>query len=86
MNTSAPREPFSLPRADATSRAPRAPMSPPAGVPTDSATDDVREEVQIRLLNLQQWICELLIKNQQLRMALMEAESREQLHRDRCNA
>jgi hypothetical protein len=36
--------------------------------------------------SLQAWICELLIKNQQLRMALMEVKAREQtdcVRRDR---
>lgn len=33
---------------------------------------DPQEEWEIRLRSLQDWICELLIKNQQLRIALME--------------
>ena len=35
------------------------------------------DEWQMRLRSLQQWVCELLIKNQQLRMALMEMKSGE---------
>jgi hypothetical protein len=36
------------------------------------ATEDSHEEWQSRFRSLQQLICELLIKNQQLRWALME--------------
>jgi len=38
--------------------------------------DGLQEEWQARLQGLQEWICELLIKNQQLRMALMEMKAR----------
>jgi hypothetical protein len=38
------------------------------------AAEDSQEEWQTRLRSLEQWICELLIKNQQLRWALMEME------------
>jgi hypothetical protein len=38
----------------------------------------------IRLQSLQEWVCELLIKNQQLRMALMEMK--DQKEGDRTNA
>ena len=37
--------------------------------------DESPEEWQIRLLGLQELICELLIKNQRLRAALLEATS-----------
>jgi hypothetical protein len=44
--------------------------------PVDSvsnlATEDSQEEWQSRLRSLQRWICELLIKNQQLRWSLLE--------------
>ena len=47
-------------------------------VPVDRAgnpaAEDSQEEWQTRLQSLEQWICELLIKNQQLRWALMEME------------
>jgi hypothetical protein len=33
---------------------------------------ELEDEMQFRLRNLQEWICELLIKNQKLRMTLME--------------
>jgi hypothetical protein len=36
-----------------------------------------QHEWQVRLRSLQERICELLIKNQQLRMALMEVQARE---------
>jgi hypothetical protein len=35
------------------------------------------EELRIHFRALQQWICELLIKNQQLRMALFDINSRD---------
>jgi hypothetical protein len=35
------------------------------------------ERWRTRLQGLQDWICELLIKNQQLRVALMEMQARE---------
>jgi hypothetical protein len=38
------------------------------------AAEDSQDEWQTRLRSLEQWICELLIKNQQLRWALMEME------------
>jgi hypothetical protein len=38
------------------------------------AAEDSQEEWQTRLRSLEQWICELLIKNQQLRWALMDME------------
>lgn len=37
--------------------------------------ENLPEEWQLQLRNLQEWICELLIRNQQLRMALMQATS-----------
>jgi hypothetical protein len=39
----------------------------PVGRVSNLATEDSHEEWQSRLRSLQQWICELLIKNQQLR-------------------
>jgi hypothetical protein len=44
----------------------------PVGGVSHRATEDSPEEWQSRLRSLQRWICELLIKNQQLRWALME--------------
>jgi hypothetical protein len=47
----------------------------PAGA---TLPDQVREEEwQERLRCAQQWVCELLIKNQQLRMSLESAKARE---------
>jgi len=43
-----------------------------SGAPVERLPDDW----SLQLRNLQEWICELLIKNQQLRMALMEARSK----------
>ncbi len=47
-------------------------------LPADSLVDGLQEEWQSRLQGLQEWICELLIKNQQLRMALMAMKARGQ--------
>jgi hypothetical protein len=44
-----------------------------------SATEDSGEEWQSRLRSLERWICELLVKNQQLRWALMEMKDRESM-------
>lgn len=38
----------------------------------------VPEEWQDRLRSLEQWVCELLIKNQKLRMALESARAQEE--------
>jgi hypothetical protein len=46
----------------------------PVGRVSNSATGDSHEEWQSRLRSLQQLICELLVKNQRLRWALMEIE------------
>jgi signal transduction histidine kinase len=44
-----------------------------------SSTLEGGEESQSRLRSLQQWSCELLMKNQQLRWALMEMKERESM-------
>jgi hypothetical protein len=44
----------------------------PVGRGSNLATEDSQEEWQSRLRSMQQLICELLVKNQQLRWALME--------------
>ena len=49
----------------------------PAGFIPDMLMDNPRQEWQDELRSLQQWVCELLIKNQQLRMALMEMKAKE---------
>jgi hypothetical protein len=43
----------------------------------ESETRHLNEEWQPQLMNLQHWVCELLIRNEQLRMALhaMKAEA-----------
>jgi len=40
------------------------------------------EEWQDHLRSLQQWVCELLIKNQELRMALESATAQEKVEQD----
>jgi hypothetical protein len=56
----------------------RSAIAAPAGNVSNFATETPHEEWQSRLRSLQQWICELLIKNQQLRCALMEIKKLEQ--------
>ena len=46
------------------------------GFVSEAPIADPQEDWEIRLRSLQDWICELLIKNQQLRMALMEAKAK----------
>jgi hypothetical protein len=46
----------------------------PASAPEQSA-DDLHEEHETRMWSLQQCICELLIRNQQLRFELQETRS-----------
>lgn len=46
------------------------------GYPSELSIEDLHNEWQCRLRSLQEWVCQLLIKNQQLRMALMEAQAR----------
>jgi hypothetical protein len=41
-----------------------------------------REESQDHLRSLEQWVCELLIKNQELRMALQSATAQEEEAQD----
>jgi hypothetical protein len=55
----------------------RVEVAVPAGRVSNFATEDSPEEWQSRLRSLQQWICELLIKNQQLRSAIMEMKELE---------
>lgn len=47
-----------------------------AGFVSEAPSADPHEDWEIRLRSLQDWICELLIKNQQLRVALMELKAR----------
>jgi hypothetical protein len=46
--------------------------------PNQHANWELEEEWQDRLQSLQLWICELLVKNQQLRMSLALATAAEQ--------
>jgi hypothetical protein len=45
--------------------------------PPEWTMEGLPEEWQVRFRSLREWICQLLIKNQQLRMALMEMKARE---------
>jgi hypothetical protein len=47
-----------------------------SGYSSEMSIEDLHEEWQPRLRSMQEWICQLLIKNQQLRMALMEAQAK----------
>jgi hypothetical protein len=72
MTTLPPGIPFSQ---DApVNSAKRATVTVPVDRVRNPAAEDSQEEWQTRLRSLEQWICELLIKNQQLRWALMEME------------
>lgn len=46
-----------------------------AGFLEDAPIANPQEEWETRLRSLQEWICELLIKNQQLRMELMKMKA-----------
>jgi hypothetical protein len=48
-----------------------------AGCLSDLSVEVMQEPWQAKLEGLQEWIYELLIKNQQLRMKLMEMKARE---------
>ena len=50
------------------------------------AVDDTHKAWQAQIWSLQQYICELLIKNQQLRMALTEINAREPGRGHGCDA
>jgi len=45
----------------------------------------IEEGWQSQFERLQQYVCELLLKNQQLRMALMAADERDRIYRDAVN-
>jgi hypothetical protein len=47
----------------------------PGGHVSNFVTEDSHEEWQSRIRSMQQLICELLVKNQQLRWALMEMKA-----------
>jgi hypothetical protein len=72
MTTLPPGIPFSQEAPDNSVK--RNLVAVPVGRVPNLATEDSPEEWQSRLRSLQQWICELLIKNQQLRWILMEME------------
>jgi hypothetical protein len=57
----------------------RAAVTVPLGGVSHAATEDSQEEWQSRLRSLEQWVCELLVKNQQLRWALMEMKGRQSM-------
>jgi hypothetical protein len=51
----------------------------PVGHVSNFATEDSHEEWQSRIRGMQQLVCELLVKNQQLRWALMEMKELESM-------
>ena len=80
MMTAEPRE-QSLSRTDRHFRAAEAAM------PADRLEllfEGSQDEWQIRQQTLQEWICVLLIKNQQLRMELMEVKAKLLRKEDEC--
>lgn len=48
----------------------------------ESPLDGTRSEWQMRFRGLQQWVCDLLIRNQQLRMELLATKAQEPGGRD----
>jgi hypothetical protein len=60
-------------------------VNAPSVRPRYEQTDPGPEEWQDRLRTLQQWVCELLIKNQQLRMSLELARAMENTGQDKRN-
>jgi hypothetical protein len=71
MDTQPRRQPLSPTPADSIPQAPRS-AAPPSEEPRgEDQPRELERELQFRLRNLQEWICELLIKNQNLRMTLM---------------
>jgi hypothetical protein len=44
--------------------------------PAEISAEGLEKEWRIRLQSLQEWVCLLLTKNQQLRMELMEAKAK----------
>jgi hypothetical protein len=56
-----------------------------AGSSSESGKESARDEWQRQSQSLQQLICELLIRNQQLRMTLMEMKASEPALRSSCN-
>ena len=74
------RQPLSPTPAHSISQAPRFAAVPPSEErPAKHQSRELEEELQFRLRNLQVYICELLSKNQELRMTLMAAEGATQL-------
>jgi hypothetical protein len=71
------REPFAQAPAFAFASVQRLTGAPDAGRLHEQPYQRLEEEWQDRLRSLQQWICELLLKNQQLRMLLESAEAPE---------
>ena len=55
----------------------RRPTAVCSGFPADQSMDELLDEFKRRFEHMQDCICALLIKNQQLRMALMEAKTAE---------
>ena len=72
MTTLPPAIPFS--QDTPVNSAKRATVAVPVDRIRNPAAEGSQEEWQTRLRSLEQWICELLIKNQQLRWSLMEME------------
>ena len=77
MAVQQPREPFAHAPVFAFASVQRLTGAPDAGWPHEQPYQRREEEWQDRLRSLQQRICELLLKNQQLRMLLESAEAPE---------
>jgi hypothetical protein len=54
--------------------------------PLEISPEGLEKEWRIRLQSLQEWLCLLLAKNQQLRMELMEARAKLLVRDEECRA
>jgi hypothetical protein len=73
MTTQQRQEPFGQAPADTIASLQRLMIAPVSGLWHEQSDPRLEEQWQDRLRTLQQWICELLFKNQQLRMSLAAA-------------
>lgn len=71
------QERFTPPDAGATASAQHLRKTFDGGLRHEQPGQTREEEWQQRLQSLQEWICELLIQNQQLRMSLLESTNRQ---------
>jgi hypothetical protein len=85
MNMTSPIPGEHLPQAGRIAPMPRVLVTASVGCLSESGLEGARDDWHIQLQNLQRLICELLVKNQQLRMKLMEMKAREPALRNSCH-